>query len=224
MIKGRFDINGFFRRGFTVTEIEKEAADFYLAEVEKQPFVEGDHFYASENFGAPLISKWESTHIVPSHNREAPSVFKKFWDDLSGHSYFEWFTKNFGPFSQGSPMINQYRKNDGMVWHTDSYDATFMTNILYLSRDNLSLEDGGYLSVGRCSLNEHGVVDKDTIIHYADILPNHGVLVTVNNIDHTTLHRVAPMAVSKQRISLLCHLGYAEQTLTRNRLKKVRGL
>jgi len=223
-IRDKFDINKFFKDGYTVTKIDSNIADYFLEVVKNQTYVEGDGYYASAGYGAPLISKWESSYVVPSYNEEAPKIFKDFWNDLSTSPYFEWFTKNFGDFSQGSPMINKYLKNSGMVWHSDSYDSTFMTNILYLTSENFVESDGGYLGVGKCQLNNDGFLDENTITEIEKILPNHGVMVTVNNIDLTTLHRVEELHNKKERYSLLCHLGYVDQTLTHTRLKQIRGI
>ena len=224
-INGAIDLNSFFKKGYAVTQIDKNLADFLLGQVSAQPFVEGDGFYASENFGAPLISEWESPYIVPTENKEAPNALKEFWTQSARSPYFSWFAKNFGDFSQGCPMINHFRKGDGMVWHTDSLDGTFMTNCLYLSKDVFHYEDGGYLGVGRGTLKEGGVPDISRSIKCFDrILTNHGTLVSINNLDISNLHRVEKLLADKQRLTLLFHFGYVETTVSKMRLKELRGI
>ncbi len=221
-INDTFDIHKFFKDGYAVTRIDLEVADYFLEQVRSQVYVTGDGYYASAGYEAPLISKWEASHTLTAYNEEAPKIFKTFWEGLSNSKYFNCFTEYFGPFSQGSPMINNYAKNSGMVWHSDSYDSTFMTNILYLTKDVFDETDGGYLGIGKAKLNRHGGIDEKTIEEIDRILPNHGIMVTINNLDFTKLHRVEELKVKKERYSLLCHLGYMEHTLTQNRLKEIR--
>lgn len=216
MIPGRMDLNSFFGLGYAVTQISTELADFLLKIVENQPFVDGDGFYAGEGFGAPLISAWESQFIVPSENKFAPDALKTFWQQAARSPYFSWFQENFGEFSQGCPMVNNFRKGDGMVWHTDSLDGTFMTNCLYLTRDIFRSEDGGYLGLG--------IDSGDELWEDDHILTNHGTLVSINNLSPLGRHRVEKLTVDKQRLTLLFHFGYAETTVTKARLKNLRGI
>jgi hypothetical protein len=223
-IHGSMDLNSFFRKGYAVTQINKALADFLLRHVVTQSFVEGDGHYASENFGAPLISEWEAPYIVPSENLSAPVILNEFWKQAAASPYFSWFSKTLGAFSQGCPMINKFRRGDGMVWHTDSLDGTIMTNCLYLSDDVFDIADGGYLGVGRGSLS-NGVPDTSKLIECFDrILTNHGTLVSINNLDISNLHRVDELLADKQRLTLLFHFGYVETTVTKSRLKDLRGI
>lgn len=224
MIEGKMNLNSFFRKGYAVTRVSSELASYLHNVVENQPFVEGDGFYASENFGAPLISRWESQFIIPSENKTAPELLNTFWQKAARSPYFSWFADNFGGFSQGCPMINYFRKGDGMVWHTDSLDGTFMTNCLYLTKDVFTLEDGGYLGVGKGSLTEDGIPNTTESLCLDNLLTNHGVLVSINNLDPSNIHRVAKLLADKQRLTLLFHFGYVETTVTKNRLKELRGI
>jgi len=219
-IEGRLDLNSFFRKGYAVTRVSQATADFLLTCVENQPFVEGDGYYASESFGAPLISRWEAPFIIPAENKTAPNALNTFWMEAAQSPYFSWFRETFGDFSQGCPMINYFRQGDGMVWHTDGLDGTFMTNCLYLTKDIFDLEDGGYLGVGRGEWMD----TSKPIQSFNKILTNHGVLVSINNLDCSNLHRVEKLLSDKQRLTLLFHFGYAEHTVTKARLKHLRGI
>lgn len=223
-LSGKIDINSFFRKGFATAQLPKDQADFLLALARAQEFVPGDGFYAGDNFDAPLITAWEEYKVIPSENLDAPTIFRQYWHDLATSPFLDWFHRSFGPFSQGCPMINYYKKDSGMVWHSDCNDASYITCCTYLTKDEFSVSDGGYLGIGDCKLNEENQVQNSTVQLKERILPNHGVVVFVNNLDTTHLHRVERMLTDKERITLLCHFGYAENTLTRARLKVIRGI
>lgn len=216
MIEGRLNLKSFFKKGYFVSKVDKSTCDYLLQVIQKQPFVEGDGVYASENFRAPLISEWESKKIIPSENKDAPTELTDFYNKAKSHDFFKPIRQALGEFTQGCPMINRFRNGDGMVWHTDSLDATAITCCLYLTKDEFTYEDGGWLGVGR--------VIGDSVKSYDKILPNHGTLVVINNLDPTNQHRVDPMRVEKERNTLLFHLGYIEHTLTKARLKDIRNV
>lgn len=216
MIEGKLDLKSFFKKGYCVAKVDKSVSDHLLQVIQRQPFVEGDGVYASENFRAPLISKWESSKIIPSENKDAPIELLDFYSHAKEHQFFRPFIETMGSFTQGCPMINRFRNGDGMVWHTDSLDATAITCCLYLTPDEFTLEDGGWLGVGRYNGESVDVFER--------ILPNHGTLVLINNFDPTNQHRVDPMRSNKERNTLLFHLGYVEHTLTKARLKDIRNV
>jgi hypothetical protein len=216
MIEGKFNTSLFFKKGFCTATVNREMSDYLLRVLRQQNLVEGDGVYSSEHFRAPLISKFESNKIIPSENPKAPIELIHFFNDIKKDSFFKPVRELLGDFTQGCPMINHYRKGDGMVWHTDALDATAITGCLYLTEDVFNFEDGGWLGVGK-------EINKNIVI-FDKILPNHGVLVLINNLDPTNLHRVDPVVSEKERNTLLFHLGYAEHTLSKNRLKDVRGI
>jgi hypothetical protein len=216
MIEGNLNLRSFFKKGYCVAKVEKSMSDYLLGVIQRQPFVEGDGVYASENFRAPLISKWESSKIIPSENKDAPQELTDFYNQAKVHSFFKPIREALGEFSQGCPMINRFRNGDGMVWHTDSLDATAITCCLYLTPDEFTYEDGGWLGVGRAI--------GDSVALFDRILPNHGTLVVINNLDPTNQHRVDPVKAEKERNTLLFHLGYVEHTLTKARLKDIRNV
>jgi hypothetical protein len=216
MIKGVFNVKSFFTKGFCTTSVDLRVCDHLLTILRTEPLVEGDGVYKSENFRAPMISKFESQKIIPSENRLAPKELIEFYNIAKSHDFFRPIREFLGDFTQGCPMINHYRRGDGMVWHTDALDATAMTCCLYLTGDEFTHEDGGWLGVGREINGKVAVFDR--------ILPNHGVLVIINNLDPSNRHRVEPVKSPKERNTLLFHLGYAEHTLTKNRLRDVRNV
>jgi len=216
MIEGDFNTSMFFKKGFCTAKVEEGMSDYLLKLLRSQPLVEGDGVYQSEHFRAPLISKFESQKIIPSENPRTPIELIDFFDTVKKDKFFHPIRDFLGNFTQGCPMINHYRQGDGMVWHTDSLDATIMTCCLYLTKDVFELKDGGWLGVGKQTDEELVIFDR--------ILPNHGVLVIINNLDPTNLHRVDPVLSNKERNTLLFHLGYVEHTLTKKRLKEVRDV
>lgn len=222
-LEGKIDLTSFFKKGYAVAKIPKNQADFLLQLARKQDYVKGDGFYAGDNFEAPLISEWEEMNIIPSENKDAPEIFQKYWNDLAASEFLAWFQRSFGLFTQGCPMLNFYKKDSGMVWHSDCNDASYIGVLTYLTGDTFTEADGGYLGIGDCALNDENQVRKDTVQIVDKIVPNHGVVVFINNLDTTHLHRVERLLSDKERITLLCHFGFAENTLTQKRLNVLKG-
>lgn len=190
-----FDVNAFFRFGYQITSIDKPYADILLERIRSQNFFDANQERAG--WSDPKVTHWEGDSL--------PSEFHHYWNHLSNSAYFSYFRENWGPFSQGLPMSNHFSVGNGMAWHADLNDGSFMTTMLYLTADEFRIEDGGFLTVG---------IKKGPMIVPLDlVLPSHGVLVTVNNLNPHFQHKVMPLVSDKERYTVMCHFGYVDPSL-----------
>lgn len=220
-----FDLERFWRDGYTVTKIDRDIADELLSGIEAQSYVDEPDAYELDNPASVSLAKsWEGIRHpqAPDWDKKSPfntgpDLFKEFWSEVAFSEYFEWFTQLYGNFTQQSVMVHKYMRNEGMGWHYDVPDATMALNILYLTRDTFTEEDGGYLGVGHCSVDSEGVPVADSVIEVERVLPNHGTLVTLNNMNPKILHRVQKLVAPKSRFSLVCQFGYIGNVLHKER-------
>jgi hypothetical protein len=190
-----FNINQFFKDGYAVSSIDKNFCDEMLKIIRREQFFKADQ--EQVGWKDPMVLHWEKNN--------QPSLFHYYWKYLSSSNYFSFFRNHFGDFSQGLPMSNKFKDGDGMAWHSDYLDGSFMTTMLYLSKDFYSITDGGYLSVG--------VESNNKVFTLNTILPQHGTLVCVNNLNPIFKHKVNPLVCTKERYTVMCHFGYVDPSL-----------
>jgi hypothetical protein len=190
----KLDIKKFFSEGYTVAAVDQAFADDLLQNIRLKDF--SCSVQERAGWKDPKVAHWEHGN---------PSIFHLYWSYLSSSSYFTFFHRHFGTFSQGLPMSNRFSSGEGMAWHGDYYDGSFMTTMLYLSGDSYTEEDGGYLSLGmRLSFDSEEVFEIDKV------LPNHGTLVVVNNLNPMFQHKVTPLVSNKERFTVMCHFGFID--------------
>jgi hypothetical protein len=227
----KFNLNNFFRDGFTFTKIDELEADQLLQAIKRDEYIEEEDVYSLDNpSSVALKDSWDGVihPKAPSWDKKspfnsAPNLFHDFWKNLSESEYFSWFPKLYGSFTHRTIMAHKYNKDDGMGWHYDVTDATLLLNILYLTDDTWNLEDGGYLEVGHCNITGKGIPIKDTVESKIKILPNHGTLVTISNYNPSVLHKVEKLFSDKTRYALVCQLGYFNNVINKETKKYVRG-
>ena len=227
MIQGQFNLDQFFRQGFTSTFIEKEKADELLGYMKAQKYVHEDDLYTLDNDASVALSKSWQGIVHPqcpewdkkSPFNSAPAVFRDFWFDAARSSYFKFFTDIWGDFTQQTVMAHRYVKGDGMGWHYDTTDTTWLLNLIYLTDQTWTKEDGGYLGVGRGRITSDGIPKPETVQTVAEFIPQHGLLVTLDNSNPKVLHRVQSMTAEKERFVLVGQFGYIENTLSKEKRK-----
>ena len=223
----KFNLNNFFRDGFTVTKIDIEQADNLLSFIKRDNYIDEEDVYTLDNPSSMALEESWKGVIHPkapvwdkkSPFNSAPETFQEFWKNLSESDYFSWFPKLYGSFTHRTIMAHKYTKNDGMGWHYDVTDATLLLNILYLSEDVWELKDGGYLEIGHCNVNGKGIPLKNTVESKIKVLPNHGTLVTISNYNPSVLHKVEKIFSSKTRYALVCQLGYFNNVINKETKK-----
>jgi len=218
------NIGDLFLHGYSVSKIDPQVADHLLAEINRQSYVVSQD-YRDPEITAPMITAWDAEtdrEVVAVHN--APPALQKFWVEFGSCPSMRWFHENFGPFTQGSVIINKYRHGDGMGWHYDVPDSTMLQCLIYVGDVDFAENDGGCLEIGRCNVNNHGIPQKDSIIPLSTIPPTHGTVVTILNTNPTLLHRVTPLKAPKNRFTLVCRYGYLENTFTLKKWRVMKGL
>jgi len=215
------NINHFFNYGYAVSHIPLDLADCLLEAVRSQQYHVCDGTYKSSNLEAPLLASWDSA-LLPSKflNGITPQIFSDLNTHLRDLSFLNWFETNFGNFSQFSVMVNKFSKNNGMIWHNDHLDSTFLSVLIYLSKDTFSEEDGGFLELGK-------IYDTDLIVdarppahevqYLRKVIPNHGTVVLINNTKIDSVHKVEKLISDKERYTILCHFGYWENIAHKKR-------
>jgi len=227
MIQGYFNHDLFYRQGFTSTFIEKNVADQLLQTMKAQSYVHEDDVYSLDNQASVALSKSWNGVVHPrcpdwdkkSPFNSPPSVFKDFWFEAARGPYFKFFTDVWGDFSQQTVMAHRYLRGDGMGWHYDVTDTTWLLNLIYLTDQEFLHEDGGYLGIGRCKITNEGIPMPETVETQAEFVPMHGLLVTIDNTNPKILHRVQKMVTEKERFVLVGQLGYIENTLNKEKRK-----
>lgn len=214
----------FYSQGFTATLIDRDIANGLLWELQKQKYTQEDDLYTLDNESSvALADSWKGI-VHPqcpewdkkSPFNSAPAPFKDFWFDVA-KNYFKFFTNIWGDFTQQTVMAHRYVKGDGMGWHYDVRDTTWFLNLLYLTEQEFTKEDGGYLGIGRCKVDHNGVPKTSEVQTLAEFVPVHGLLVTIDNTNPKILHRVEKMVSEKERFVLVGQFGYIENTLHKER-------
>lgn len=196
----------FFYQGFSVSTLDKPEADFLLNEVQRLPFT-----YESGKYGTDGLSSsaFPEDGANPQTCLRVSDNIREFWRKRTQRVNF---FKGMGDFSFQNCIAHTYSTGESMNWHYDLFDRTALLNILYLTTDKFTESDGGYLTIGRCNVDQNGKPLPDTVQPVEVVLPNHGTLVTINNFDPTVVHSVAKLHCQKLRLTLSCQMGYLEHT------------
>lgn len=222
-----FDLNHFFKYGYTVTQLSPALADYMLRLIEAEKFkhVDQEEIYVTYRRIAsyhPEIAKrypemWteNDVHVQAFDKIKWKDVYTHFWNDVLQQEYFSWFKSSFGVFSSFGMLAHKFNAGEELGWHRDLIEATYFGNILYLGDDDYTKDDGGYLRVGRVKLDDKNSPRLDTLEVLGEILPNHGTLVTVTNLDPCILHDVVKLQTDKRRYTHGCRFGFIENRVSK---------
>jgi len=157
----------------------------------------------------------ESNSICPDYPDEVIS----FWKDFS-KEYLAWFNQTWGGFDHLGLLSHQYHQGQSLGFHHDLSDSTELNCIGYLGAENYQQSDGGYLEIAECDVDFDGMPILSSIKTIKKIMPNHGTVVVLDNTNPRLLHRVEPLYVTKERITLSCQFGRLSNVLRKKTNKK----
>lgn len=215
MIRDKFDLDKFYKYGFTTTKVDVEYCDLLLKLIRQELFQQESGRYGSDNLSFRVFPEYEA------HPRVATAfqtdLIESFWETLAEQDYFSYFRSSFGKFTKIFPLALKYRERDGMAWHFDVFDASHLLNILYVTDEQFMERDGGALEIAKVMVDKDGCPFPDSVIKVGVVTPNHGTLVTIDNMNPTLLHSVTKLGCTKERIALSCQYGYLENKAKEDR-------
>lgn len=217
MIVENFNLDKFFKYGFTTTKVDLDSCNVLLKLIRLEKFLQESGRYGSDNLSFRVFPEYEQ-HPRVSTAFET-DLIENFWETVAAHEYFSFFRNNYGPFTKVFPMALRYKHRDGMAWHFDVFDSSHLLNILYVTEDHFAVRDGGALEVAKVMVSNDGCPYPDSVTRIGAIPPNHGTLVTIDNTNPTILHSVTKLDCNKERYALSCQFGYLE-----NRSKETRNV
>jgi hypothetical protein len=212
-------LSDFFQKGFYTAKLDDESCGELLRIVRATQFIESQD-YRDVGYKAPLIAEWDDVNgpIIAAHNCD--KNLRSYWHHAK--QFVAPLENLLGNFDSGSVLVNKFPSGHGMNWHSDTVDTTFVQMLVYLSRDRFSVEDGGYLQISTCQVNNRGLVENQAE-GPSYILPNNGTVVVMNNLLPTMVHRVEPLSCNKERVTVVFRYGYMTNTLTKKRLQIMKG-
>lgn len=209
----RFDLEAYFTRGFTVTQVDLKICDLLLEHVKGETFREESKLKPTN----PLLPAWDTGERKGTQHNHPPRYISDFWNKVALQDYYSYFHLIYGEFSQLNMMLQKYVKGTKIGWHQDVHEGVHITNVLYLSDDAFSEEDGGFLKLGTWSLDDRYWGIEESVQPLWNVAPAHGTLVSLCNVVPTFCHSVVEMLAEKSRYSLICRFGY-EENVRKNKL------
>jgi hypothetical protein len=203
-----------FTKGFAVTSLPKECADRMLEIVESQSFASVTGVYDQQptvtetEFNFPEVWTHRGKAVQAFDLSDSPKELEQIWQGI-GAKHLSPFQEIMGKFDQTCMLAHRFSVGQEIGFHSDTTEATFFGMIAYLGDTGFSEGDGGYLRLGRAHLDPNGALSNVTEI--AKVMPNHGTLVIVSNIDPTFVHAVEPLRNKKKRFTQACRFGYSAQ-------------
>lgn len=190
------DVTRYYRDGFTTTILPAEMLADITFEARLQNF-------RPESKNHPEV-------FFPSEN-QTPAIWK-FWKELSQSSYYDYLRNIWGDFTYFYPWTYKYSPDQQVPFHHDLERGMKVLNILYLTFESFEETDGGYLKVARLkrqlpSPNLYEL-EKGDVVKEWKVIPNNGVLVTLNNINPLVVHGVEKLVALKDRYTLSCMFGH----------------
>ncbi len=137
-----FNLTQYFLEGYTTCAFDKAEVDPILEQVRKQEFVRaGNRNHAAWDKSVGQLDRAGHFNEVPEFLRDAAS-------EVAQSGYFQWFTKIYGQFTQRTVFLNKWEKGDSLDWFLRPSLGVFVHNILVLSPELFSDEEGGQLIGG----------------------------------------------------------------------------
>jgi len=212
-----------FTRGFAVSSLPIEIADRMLGIIESQKFlsIQGVDVYKQHtefkdrHLSFPEIWSNQGKAVQAFDDWNYPQELKDIWDFLR-KKYLSGFETMMGSFDHSCMLAHRFSEGQQIGFHSDTIEATFFGLVAYLGESDFTEDDGGYLRLGRARLDSQGKVlnwlkNEGNIVEISRILPNHGTLVILSNIDPTFVHAVEPLKIKKKRFTHACRFGFSSQ-------------
>jgi hypothetical protein len=218
-----------FSHGFVVSSLSKKTADRMLEIIENQNFlsIQGADVYQQHrefkdrHLSFPEIWSNQGRAVQAFDDWDYPQELKDIWQDLK-FKYLSGFEGLVGNFDHTCMLAHRFSEGQQIGYHSDTIEATFFGLIAYLGDSDFTENDGGYLRLGRASLDSQGKIltgsslqkwlnADGNIIEFGKVFPNHGTLVILSNIDPTFVHAVEPLRTQKRRFTHACRFGFANQ-------------
>lgn len=206
LLDDTFNADHFFSQGWVATAVTKEVADRALEVVERQRF-RAESKILSTN---PMLPEWDSSESKRTADNRAPTELVDLWDQILKQPYFDYWRLVYGEFSQKTVLLHQHNKGVKLQFHNDVHEGLHLTNVLFLTHSDWSVQFGGNLLFGRWRLNKEWWGDEDSVVKTAEVVANHGILVSICNVVPTFCHSVSEMTADLTRYSLISRCGYAE--------------
>lgn len=203
MFKEPLDIQRFFETGYFVTELPESEADRLLEDIRKEIWIE---VAPDVEDYSNLIEKDYKNRYIAAHSMLRPNDLRESYKRYQ-REFNEW----------AFPIIKHYKtanrillsalmgvKGYFMDMHSDVGDRCPFTVLLYLGEDLREHQDqGGNLNIFDVTAdNPH---ENPRLIE--KIVPSHGKMVILNNLDPTIYHSVDEIKTDIRRYSILSSFG-----------------
>lgn len=226
MFSSRFNLNDFFKHGYTVTQLDVKLADQVLEWVEAEKFDKLSQrvIYKDRAVEEEMGKSYPSLWTVDGEPTQAfdritwKETYTNFWNEVLQDDYFSFFRKTFGNFSNFCMLGHEFKAGDELGWHRDLIESTYFGNILYLGDNDYTRDDGGYLRIGRTQLDSTGLPLIRSLKIVGEVLPNHGTMVTISNMNPCILHDVVQLKNQKKRYTHACRFGFMENRLAKKKM------
>lgn len=190
MFQSLMDLNAFYRQGYLVTEIDPAVADAMLAEMEREAWVS---IHPENNEGAdnPYARKYDNRFIAADSllRPMSPKPLYAAYRD----AFMQWASTIFQEFEHADKaLLTALAGGQGyhMDLHADAGDRSLFTTLLYLGHGTPEPNPhGGNLELVRVDAHRPHEGDQELL---DCIVPVHGRVVIMNNLDPTVYHRVTP--------------------------------
>jgi len=198
----KLNVDSLFNQGYAVNRIDLDVANILLDCLKSSVFENHGGFHSDHQ--PPTVVSWAY------QKEKTPTIICDFWKNLARSPLFDLFTINYGDFSHLQISAHRYLKNQTLLWHHDFHEALPINNILYLADHNINPDDGGLLEIGKWKADRNGWGRQHEVTKTVTILPEHGTLVTLFNMNPSIVHSVTPLKKDYGRYSLICRMGYNE--------------
>lgn len=209
-----FNLTQYFLEGSTSCFLDKKIVDPLLEHVRKETFIPTE---GSLWFNTKYVSwdKSKGTLDRAGHFNEVPSYLKDAAGELAQSDYFQWFTRIYGQFTQRTVFLHKWTRGDELGWFLRPSLGVFIHNVLVLSHDLHSDDEGGQLYVGMCDSDPDGKPIEKTELDIASHVPAHGLLLSLYSMNPNVLLRISQLKTDKEFYTIHFGFGYVENTIMR---------
>lgn len=190
MFKDTINVSQLFEQGHLVTELDEFNANRLLALVKKDNFIFEPHppageAYKEKGFANRYTAHWDIEGLG------VPRGYQRFAKELS--QFFDPLMKDFlGGKSCDNVYVGVHKITEGywMDWHQDISSKAPILVLCYLSEDDITAEDEGFIQVGKRTWND---LHADPVLETTgEVIGSHGKVLILDNVSPLFEHRVLP--------------------------------
>lgn len=191
MFQQKLDIENLYDKGFCLSKLDRDIADQIFLEMHKETFIDIQTDKQDKEEPGKYKNYYSSRYIAARsvlQPKNLRPVYQQFADE-----FIRWsgpIIKKYKSANQTTLSVFCGVEGYQMGLHNDVGDRSVFDVIVFFGHDIQSKEDGGVLNLYNLVKGDDGKEEKVLV---GEVVPQHGLMVVVNNLNPMFCHEVTEL-------------------------------